>query len=55
MDEDGNYIPGRLIDMVVDGNDVFIVSVNGEYDRLELLPVFSGSCQLNKGVCIGRF
>ena len=24
-DEDGNLIPGRMVDMVVDGNDVFIV------------------------------
>lgn len=28
MDEDGNIISGRWIDMVVEGNDIFIVSVN---------------------------
>lgn len=26
-DEDGNMIPGRMVDMVVDGSDVFIVSI----------------------------
>ena len=25
LDEDGNVVPGRQLDMVVEGNDVFIV------------------------------
>jgi DnaJ homolog subfamily C member 1 len=24
-DEDGNVVPGRMVDMVVEGNEVFIV------------------------------
>lgn len=27
MDEDGNVVPGRMVDLVVEGNDVFIVSL----------------------------
>ena len=26
LDEDGNVIPGRMVDMVVEGNEVYIVS-----------------------------
>lgn len=26
LDEDGNAVPGRMVDMVVEGNDVYIVS-----------------------------
>ena len=26
MDEDGNVVPGKMVDMVVEGQDVYIVS-----------------------------
>ena len=26
MDQEGNIVPGKMIDVVVDGNDVYIVS-----------------------------
>lgn len=28
MDEDGNVVPGKMIDMVVDGDHVYIVSLS---------------------------
>ncbi|KAI0719576.1 DnaJ-domain-containing protein [Cerioporus squamosus] len=36
LDEDGNVIPGRMVDMVVEGNDVYILERDGS-----LLPVDS--------------
>lgn len=38
FDEDGNVVPGRMVDMVVEGNDVFILEEDGS-----LLPVDSST------------
>ena len=39
MDEDGNVVPGKMVDMVVEGQDVYIVSWPGT----NLEPLCHGS------------
>lgn len=40
FDEEGNALPGKMIDMVVEGENVYIVSVRGRTGNLLFLLFF---------------